>query len=271
MQKPAEFYNSKVGILDPEQFAKHVHMERYEPTTALEPFVAHYFIARYTLPDNTSFVATNILSQPVVHIMFTHETSFIEGPLPGKRQLSLKGAGVFAGIRFKPGGFYPFGPNKIDILAQKIVLTQEVFSEVDKTFSKDLLKQNDAGILELLELLLKNKHPRSSPKIEQVDAIVSAIESDLSLSTTFDIAKRFHISERALQNLFRTYLGVGVKWVIMRIRLLKAVGRGHKAQKTNWTTVAADLGYSTQSHFVNDFKKVVGLSPSKYLQTITRP
>ena len=51
-------------------------------------------------------------------------------------------------------------------------------------------------------------------------------------------------------------------------RLLEAVELAAQLQEPNWASVAADLGYSHQSHFVNDFKKLVGKSPLQYTQTI---
>ena len=70
--------------------------------------------------------------------------------------------------------------------------------------------------------------------------------------------------KRQLQGLFNKYVGVGLKWVLMRYRLLEAAERAAHTPDLNWAAVAADLGYSHQSHFVNDFKKLIGQSPQQY-------
>ena len=82
------------------------------------------------------------------------------------------------------------------------------------------------------------------------------------------VTERFYVSGRTIQYLFQKYVGVGLKWVLMRYLLLEAVELAAQLQEPNWASVAADLGYSHQSHFVNDFKKLVGKSPLQYTQTI---
>ena len=78
----------------------------------------------------------------------------------------------------------------------------------------------------------------------------------------------FAMSERSLQHVFQTYAGVGVKWIITRRRLLEAIDRVRSQPHLTWAEVAAELGYSSQSHFSRDFKDVTGASPSVYLKRL---
>ena len=72
------------------------------------------------------------------------------------------------------------------------------------------------------------------------------------------------MSEQSLQLLFQTHVGVGVKWIITRQRLLEALQRAQSHPEMTWVNVAAELGYNSQSHFSRDFKEVIGISPSEY-------
>jgi AraC-like DNA-binding protein len=67
-----------------------------------------------------------------------------------------------------------------------------------------------------------------------------------------------------MQRLFREYVGVSPKWVLQRYRLHEAAARLAEGTPGTWAAVAADLGYSDQSHFIRDFTRAVGLTPGAY-------
>jgi AraC-like DNA-binding protein len=70
-------------------------------------------------------------------------------------------------------------------------------------------------------------------------------------------------SARTLQRLFREYVGVTPKWVLQRIRLHEAAERMVEGEG-DWASLALDLGYFDQAHFIKAFKAVVGRSPAEY-------
>ena len=39
----------------------------------------------------------------------------------------------------------------------------------------------------------------------------------------------------------------------------------------DWAAIAYDLGYSSQQHFITDFRKVVGMTPAAYKRAIQEP
>jgi AraC-like DNA-binding protein len=265
LQKTAAFYRKNVGVIDPEGFAKHVQMEIYEPSAELAPFVSHYFVARFNVGE-AGYEASDVLSEPDVHVVFAPHESFIMGVMTARRAIALKGKGCYAGIRFKSGGFHGFWPGAMADLAERTVPVSDIFPAADEAFAKRVLTLDDPSIIAAFETLLKTRNPKTDPKIDLIDRIIDTIETTPALTTTSAVARQFAVSERSLQVLFQTYTGIGVKWVIMRLRLLEAIRHAHNPSSLNWTTVAAELGYSTQSHFVNDFKKVIGISPTKYIR-----
>jgi AraC-like DNA-binding protein len=78
-----------------------------------------------------------------------------------------------------------------------------------------------------------------------------------------DLAAATGRSPRALQRLFREYVGVTPKWVLRRLRLQEAAER-MAGGAGDWAALAVDLGYFDQAHFINDFRRVVGRSPAEY-------
>jgi AraC-like DNA-binding protein len=51
----------------------------------------------------------------------------------------------------------------------------------------------------------------------------------------------------------------------MRVRFLEVTRYVRSQAKPDLTAIATDFGYSDQSHFIKDFKKIVGLSPRQYI------
>ena len=56
------------------------------------------------------------------------------------------------------------------------------------------------------------------------------------------------------------------KWVLKRYRLHEAAARLADDPGGSWAEVAADLGYFDQSHFIRDFTRAVGLTPTAYAE-----
>jgi AraC-like DNA-binding protein len=93
--------------------------------------------------------------------------------------------------------------------------------------------------------------------------IFRLILRDPSLLRVEQLAERLGRSPRALQRLFREYVGVTPKWVLQRLRLHEAAERMMDGAG-DWAALALDLGYFDQAHFINDFRRVVGRSPGEY-------
>src|SRR5262249_44821443 len=125
-----------------------------------------------------------------------------------------------------------------------------------------------AAIQELLKLV-RAKHPQPDANIELVNEIITAIETDESVKTVTAVAKAFVRSERWLQQLFRHYVGIGLKWLLQRDKLLSAAHQSRESEEPNWAAIAYDLGYSSQQHFITAFKQVLGKTPLQYKKELT--
>jgi AraC-like DNA-binding protein len=67
------------------------------------------------------------------------------------------------------------------------------------------------------------------------------------------IAHQFGLSARAVERLFREYVGVGPMWVIKRRRLHDAVDQMAAGEAIDWPQLATELGYFDQAHFITTF------------------
>ncbi len=272
LQKPAKQFPKKSsrhkGILDPVHAATRFELSRYLPSSELVPFVEHHWTIHWDLRGQPPYIS-EVLPHSSINFAFTVERGWITGITTGMYTYEVKDAGSIIGTMFKPGGFYPFWKKNIATITDQEVDAVTVFPEADEGFRYALFDQeNDEAMVAKVEELLLSKKPRIDQNLTLITSILEAVNTDKYLRTVEMVTERFSVSERTVQYLFKKYVGVGLKWVLMRYRLLEAVELAAQLEDPNWALVAADLGYSHQSHFVNDFKKLVGKAPEQYAQSI---
>ena len=188
----------------------------------------------------------------------------------GAYSTSLTGAGFVLGLKFRPGGFYAFAKRPISELTDRKLPLADFFPDVDSGRLRHLAASAESrALMDLLEFELRNTGPKADPGLQQVEAIVDRIARDGAMLTVEDAARAFALSPRALQRLFHVYVGVGPKWVIRRYRLQEAAARVEAGGVQNWAELARALGYFDQSHFINEFTKLVGQPPAVYSRSGT--
>ncbi|ACL76994.1 helix-turn-helix transcriptional regulator [Ruminiclostridium cellulolyticum] len=77
-----------------------------------------------------------------------------------------------------------------------------------------------------------------------------------------------HYSERHLNRLFCRYIGMNVKLFSRIVRINSAIEQLQNS-KSSFTFIAQQAGFYDQSHFINDFKALCGVSPIVYLQNMS--
>lgn len=261
----SDFYE---GVLDYEEFSRSYDLRCYRPSADLAPFVEHYFISRRRQSFDLDYVGEDILSQPVATLFFTPLGSFVQGPTTRTRRLIAKTTPLYAGAQFKPGGFYSFLRKEMSGLAEKTIPAEEFFPKTTQELNQRILSLDDQSLLESIEQTLREGHPKPYPHLHMAKEIILYIEKNCITTTVADTAKHFAMSERSLQYIFRVYVGIGVKWAIMRARFLEIIKFARQQEELNWTAVANEFGYSDQAHFNHDFKKLIGITPRQYERSL---
>src|SRR5690606_33365756 len=99
--------------------------------------------------------------------------------------------------------------------------------------------------------------------------VVERVAADPVLVRVEALAAEEGLSVRQLQRRFADHVGVSPKAVIRRYRLYEAAERARRGPGVDWAALAAELGYSDQSHLTRDFSAVVGMPPDRYTRAIT--
>ncbi len=149
---------------------------------------------------------------------------------------------------------------------------QDVFGIESNVLEAAIFSHEDAGrMVALAENFLRERLPERDANVVLINQIIDRIIADRAIARVDDIVCRLNHNKRTLQRLFSHYVGVSPKWVIKRYRLHEAAERLADGEDVDIATLALDLGYFDQAHFIKDFKAIVGRAPAGYAREIRSP
>lgn len=263
LQKSAGIYEPR-GRLDPAGFVRHVRFQTYPPPDDLRPFIEHGWSIRWDEGEAT-YLSAEVMHRPYVDAFVSSAESGIQGTFRGKRTYVAAGSGRILGVRFRPGAFHAVWTGRMADLQDQVMDLKAVFPSADTAFVERTLAGTDRNVIDALFDLVRGTNPSADPTIDLVNEIIAASEADEALRTVRAVAQGFGRSERWLQQTFREYLGIGLKWLLQRQMLLAAAARIRESVgPPDWADLAYELGYSSQQHFITDFRKVLGQTPVQY-------
>jgi AraC-like DNA-binding protein len=79
-----------------------------------------------------------------------------------------------------------------------------------------------------------------------------------------EIAAAVGVGERRLQQLFHLHVGLSPRALSRLARLHHCLRLLRRPQRPAWADVAAESGFFDQSHLANEFRALVGLTPSEF-------
>jgi AraC-like DNA-binding protein len=262
-----------VGILRPEVNDAMVRRGRLAAHHGLSAWVEHYWTVAWEL-DGPGFVA-EVVSHPSVHVTvesgdrprFGHRmpAGLVHGVITRRFSQAIEGGGRVFGVKFRPGGFGAFTGADVGAWTDRVLpLSAALGGRSDALVHDVLATEADTQRAAVMDAYLLGRVPDRDERYDEVLAVVRDIQDDPSLTTVELAARRYAMSQRTLQRLFRRYVGVGPKWVLQRARLLDAVDRIDTGRGTDLASLAHELGWFDQAHFTRDFTALVGQSPAAY-------
>jgi AraC-like DNA-binding protein len=268
------------GILRPAEVAEQANLRRdARVAEPLRPFVERYWSVRWDLAGQPPF-RSEVLSHPSVnvsveqgtHPRFGHDLPavLLHGVVTRRFSVDLVGAGRVTAAKFRPGGFAALtgvlpGRDSVAPLDRQLGLSAgELLSAV-------LAEEDDDDRSAVLDAALAPTAPEPPEPYLDLLGLVGAMIDDRELVRVDQVAALGAMSVRSLQRLFATYVGVSPKAVLARYRLQDAAAAIDAGEVADLAGLAASLGWFDQAHFSRDFRSVVGLTPSAYLQRAREP
>jgi AraC-like DNA-binding protein len=252
---------------------------RKSPPADLEPWVQHYWSVSWDLRGCEPFLQET-LPHPNVHIVFDRHGAQIAGVHTARFSTTLEGESRVFGIKFRPGGFRPFLGSSVGALANRLVPVEQIFGASAGSSARQwertmLSLQEDDALIAAASEFLRAHLPAPDPNValatRLVEQILKADEGESEIRSVDELACRSGLSQRSLQRLFQEYVGATPKWVIRRYRLHELVERLKAGVIVDAAQTAFDLGYFDQAHLINDFRSIIGYTPTRYGSLLRQP
>jgi AraC-like DNA-binding protein len=262
------------GIVDPGTGFTRFQLTRHEPRLAPGWAVDRYWVVRWNLPPG-AWHDQRIVPHPAVHLVFDDAgEAMVQAITADEFVRRLEGRGHVVGVKFRPAGFRPFlGAAVSSIAGQRRpaagILGQDVVDVARRLRDVDDPDHLDDAV-PVIDRYIASLGADPLPMTEPVNRLVEHLAGDPTVTRVDQLARRLGTSARRLQRLFAQHVGLGPKWVINRLRVHEVAERAERAPRIDWARLAADLGYSDQSHLVREFRSAVGEPPDRYARRLAR-
>lgn len=239
-------------------------LTRLPPSEALAPLVERHWAVRWDLRGRPPHLQET-LPHPCVNLVFTPEGAAVHGCPTRRSTVELRGEGRVFGTKFRPGAFFPLLQRPLSQLTDKSLPLGALFGAAAEELAATVLAcEDDADRRAHVENFLRGHLPAPDPAVARVIEVVQLALERPTVARVEDLAHLSQLAARTLQRLFRRYVGVGPKWVIRCFRLHEAAERLAAGRVVDGASLAAELGYFDQAHFIRDFKALIGSAPSEY-------
>jgi AraC-like DNA-binding protein len=248
----------------------------FEPPADLADLVTVFWTGRWDLRGQEPHV-TELLGDPCVH--FAVEAGESE---PGSRLVGvwtrvwrrkLEGSGHVRGVKLRAGAVRAFVNVPAHALANRIVPLESVFGADSTRALESALERHvddEQAFSEFSSWLRTRRLEPSDDAVALAVELAALIACDPAITTVAGLAERSGLGARALQRLFRAYVGASPKWAIRRHRLQEVALRLERGDPVSLAGLAAELGYTDQAHLAHDFKAAVGKSPGEFAVAVHR-
>ncbi|MCU1377437.1 MAG: Helix-turn-helix, AraC domain protein [Acidimicrobiales bacterium] len=242
MARPVE--EDARGIVAPDRGLQNFRLDRFDPSPEVARFVAWYWVVSWDLQEPHE---QPVFSHPVVNVVLGDGPPTAYGPPTCIGSRVLEGRGRALGVLFRPAGFRPLLDGPMTAMVDQAV-----------PFDADV-----AAEVEAVDALLAVRLPAERQPSEATTVIAERIAADPGVVRVAALAAELGISERQLQRRFADHVGLSPKAIVRRYRLYEAAERA-RAGEVDWAALAAELGYSDQSHLTRDFTAALGTPPARY-------
>lgn len=258
---------------------------KISPNNKLKEYVQYYFILKPSLGAlDLSNQAMNNHPQGTFDIMFALNGGIeLENHAGGKVELGnmfliAQQEGYFR-IRFKPDSqiigvvFYPEAFNKLfnfplsEIKNSGRCIDNELSETYHDLYYKLKEAKNNNIITTLLNQFMEEELSKVDFSFTKFDKLIRSIRLSNGKQNIIELAGQGNISERTLQRKVKGTLGIGPKSFSNIMRFKTALRAVVEHPEIDWQDILFQNGYYDQAHFIKEFKKYTGRTPTAFIQS----
>lgn len=149
------------------------------------------------------------------------------------------------------------------------IISLESYSPKLLQFYQEVFKkETNPEIFNLADDLMLNKNFNLTKSMCFVKNICELIEEKKGIITVNELSERFDVSRQYLNRAFKKEVLYSLKYYVTAVKILNLVKYKSKHKDVVLTKICYDYGYFDQSHFIYDFKKVCGVTPSRFFNNL---
>ncbi|SBT15007.1 AraC family transcriptional regulator [Vibrio celticus] len=241
-------------VLSSEQFLTHLAPDI--------PEVSHF----YSFKAGRSQESTIAIPDGCIDIVFDCNSASPVGQVCGTRleagAVSFDPGHQYFGVRFVPGVFPDFLAISAKELIEHELDLHDVIAGSDRLLEQVIYSENFSQKVDVVSQFLKKKQRRKTSELtNQVIAKIRQHKGNIQIQ---DLERFSGYTSRTLQRTFKNDIGLTPKGFSRAIRCQSAVYDINHREDLTFSDLAIDLGFSDQSHFLREFKKLVNFTPQEY-------
>jgi AraC-like DNA-binding protein len=258
-------------------------LKMFLPSSLLKPYVIAFWdyenllggdnVALSILPDTATYLC--FLYADLLTTAHKQQSYTTRSGLAGFQSFrsDLGGFGNVSGVsaRLTPWGLNVFCRGIVKECAERRVDCRDIFPKYAIEAVEDNLarKKTAAERVQCIEQFLLSLLNRQHQDL-LIQTACEKLNSSHGNYSIAMVAQMLGLSKRTLERRFQIHIGTTPKKYARIVRLRNALFQ--RQQLSNWAEVAYSSGYYDQSHLINDFQELYGLSPDAlYPQIQTSP
>ncbi|HSR67801.1 MAG TPA: helix-turn-helix domain-containing protein [Acidobacteriota bacterium] len=259
--------------------------EQYRPNLPLSQFVEHlWFYSGYDpghrreklLPDGAIELIIDMEDTP--KRLFASETStqaqefrgaWISGEHKEYIIIEASPHSSMAGVRFRPGGAWPFFSFPMSELTNQVVQLDLIWGGDIALLREKLLETPSVGgKFRVMEEFLLGRAREHLLQDRTIAFALEQITTRPQFLVIGDLIEQVGYSHRHFLKRFKNCVGVTPKFLTRVFKFQHVIGslEGLSGSDVNWAELCCDWGYYDQAHFINEFRSLSGLRPTDYLK-----
>jgi AraC-like DNA-binding protein len=201
-----------------------------------------------------------------VHEGAMFKRSWISGERDAPIVIEENGVIHLVGIRFKPGGAYPFFRFPISELTGHVVELGDIWgNEIDALLEQLIGATEPALVFARLEAWLRQRLSGLAEPSRPVAFALSRLQRGGGDARIGRIVEEIGISHKHLVREFDRRVGLSPKTFARVCAFQSVISHIGFKPAMDWADTAAACGYFDQAHFIHEFRSFTGMTPAAYL------
>ncbi len=251
-----------------------------QPSPALSPYIKQYWALNHSVQPGNSYTQRIIPSglpeltfylsarpKPHTKNRVFEDNILVSGQHNDFYDILISDSISIFSILFKPEGLRRFISLPIDELYNASLplqcLDKKMYAELSIQLSSE--HSFDKNVQTVEDYFLRRIHYQTKmyefSRISHIVECIRATQGQIDINT---LASEACLSRKQFERTFREYIGISPKQYLKTIRLQASIYTKSQNPYISLTEVAYKHGYYDQSHFINEYKTMTGLSPKQF-------